>query len=158
MVKKNLCSTIIGSQVGMTSKPSSESVCCVHSSICPVKTAHLCVPGSAPGRSRIKNRADKNHSLSLCGLHLSRGRQAISTWTRRRKTNQERRLGGGRVLSEMIWEDLRRVLQLVAGCRAEAGPEGVAASCLIRARAEGGWAGLVQGPELFPLWSERSDF
>lgn len=62
------------------------------------------------------------------------------------------------MLSEMIWEDLRRVLQLVAGCRAEAGPEGVAASCLIRARAEGGWAGLVQGPELFPLWGERSDF
>lgn len=42
------------------------------------------------------------------------------------------------VLSEMIREDLRRVLELVGGCRAEAGPEGVAAWCIIgsvRARA-----------------------
>lgn len=54
------------------------------------------------------------------------------------------------MLSEMIWEDLRRVLQLVAGCRAEAGPEGVAASCLIRARAEGGGQGWFKDLSCFP--------
>lgn len=47
---------------------------------------------------------------------------------------------------------------------AEAGPEGVAAWCIIgsvRARAEGRWAGLVPGPglsRLWIVWSERSDF